>query len=93
MSVTGGASDVLLAVEGIHSYYGSIHALKGVTLEVRQGEIVTLIGANGAGKSSTLRSINCLLSPKVREGRILFEGRDHPSPRPRDREAGDRPVA
>ena len=70
------ASAVLLSVEGIHSYYGAIHALKGVTLEVREGEIVTLIGANGAGKSSTLRSINGLPSPRVREGRIFFEGKE-----------------
>ena len=55
-------SDVLLSVTGIHCYYGTIHALKGVTLEVRAGEIVTLIGANGAGKSSTLRAINGLPS-------------------------------
>ena len=70
------ASDMLLSVEGIHSYYGAIHALKGVTLEVREGEIVTLIGANGAGKSSTLRSINGLPTPKVREGRIVFDGQE-----------------
>ena len=69
-------SDVLLSVTGIHCYYGTIHALKGVTLEVRAGEIVTLIGANGAGKSSTLRAINGLPSPKVREGSIVFEGED-----------------
>ena len=69
-------SDVLLSVTGIHCYYGAIHALKGVTLEVRAGEIVTLIGANGAGKSSTLRAINGLPSPKVREGSIVFEGED-----------------
>ena len=68
--------DVLLTVEDIHSYYGAIHALKGVSLEVRRGEIVTLIGANGAGKSSTLRAINGLPSPKVRSGRIVFQGED-----------------
>ena len=50
----------VLELEGIHTYYGAIHALKGVTLEVSEGEIVTLLGANGAGKSSTLRSINGL---------------------------------
>ena len=64
----------VLEVEGIHSYYGSIHALKGVTLEVREGEIVTLIGSNGAGKSTTLRSINGLIHP--RRGRIVFQGKD-----------------
>jgi branched-chain amino acid transport system ATP-binding protein len=64
----------ILQVEDVHTYYGSIHALKGVTLEVREGEIVTLIGANGAGKSTTLRSINGLNHP--RRGRIRFQGRD-----------------
>jgi branched-chain amino acid transport system ATP-binding protein len=64
----------ILEVEDIHTYYGSIHAIKGVTLEVREGEIVTLIGANGAGKSTTLRSINGLNHP--REGSIRFQGKD-----------------
>ncbi len=68
------ATDTVLRVDGIHSYYGSIHALKGVTLEVRTGEIVTLIGSNGAGKSTTLRSINGLIHP--RRGRITFLGKD-----------------
>jgi branched-chain amino acid transport system ATP-binding protein len=66
--------DVLLRVEGIHTYYGTIHALKGISIEVRDGEIVTLIGANGAGKSTMLRSINGLNHP--REGRISFAGKD-----------------
>ena len=65
---------VILRVDDIHTYYGSIHALKGITVEVREGEIVTLIGANGAGKSTTLRSINGLNRP--RRGRIHFQGRD-----------------
>jgi branched-chain amino acid transport system ATP-binding protein len=65
---------VVLEVEGIHSYYGSIHALKGVTLQVHAGEIVTLIGSNGAGKSTTLRSINGIIHP--RRGRIRFNGKD-----------------
>ena len=68
------ADGMLLRVEGIHTYYGSIHAIKGVTLDVREGEIVTLIGANGAGKSTTLRSINGLNHPRT--GRIVFQGRD-----------------
>ncbi len=70
----------VLELEGIHTYYGAIHALKGVTLEVREGEIVTLLGANGAGKSTTLRSINGLNHP--RRGRIRFRGQDitHASP-------------
>ena len=64
----------VLVVEDIHTYYGSIQALKGISLEVRPGELVTLLGANGAGKSTTLRSINGLTRP--RRGRIVFEGRD-----------------
>jgi branched-chain amino acid transport system ATP-binding protein len=63
-----------LLLEDVHTYYGSIHALKGVALEVHEGEVVTLIGANGAGKSTTLRSINGLNTP--REGRIVFQGKD-----------------
>jgi branched-chain amino acid transport system ATP-binding protein len=65
---------VILRLDDIHTFYGSIHALKGISLEVREGEIVTLIGANGAGKSTTLRSINGLNHP--RRGRIEFDGRD-----------------
>jgi branched-chain amino acid transport system ATP-binding protein len=64
----------LLELEGVHTVYGSIEALKGVSLEVNEGEIVTLIGANGAGKSTTLRSINGLNTPK--RGRIVFRGKD-----------------
>jgi branched-chain amino acid transport system ATP-binding protein len=73
---------VILSVEDVHTYYGTIHALKGVSLDVREGEIVTLIGANGAGKSTTLRSINGLNHP--REGRIHFEGRDITDEAPHD---------
>jgi branched-chain amino acid transport system ATP-binding protein len=68
------AKEVILEVADVHTYYGSIHALKGVSLDVREGEIVTLIGANGAGKSTTLRSINGLNNP--RRGRIRFRGKD-----------------
>jgi branched-chain amino acid transport system ATP-binding protein len=64
----------LLEVRDIHTFYGNIEALKGVTLEVNDGEIVTLIGSNGAGKSTTLRSISGL-SP-VRKGSITFDGRE-----------------
>jgi branched-chain amino acid transport system ATP-binding protein len=64
----------LLEVEDIETYYGSIQALKGITINVHDGEIVTLIGANGAGKSTTLRSINGLNHP--RRGTIAFRGRD-----------------
>ena len=68
------ASETVLSVDGIHTFYGSIEALKGISLEVRDGEIVTLIGANGAGKSTTLRSINGLNHP--RQGKIVFQGTD-----------------
>ena len=64
----------MLEVENIHSYYGSIHALKGVSRAVEKGEIVTLIGANGAGKSTTLRTITGTLKP--REGSVRLEGDD-----------------
>jgi branched-chain amino acid transport system ATP-binding protein len=64
----------LLELKGVETYYGSIQALKGISIEVREGEIVTLIGANGAGKSTTLRSINGLNHP--RKGAISFQGRD-----------------
>ena len=64
----------VLEINDIHTYYGAIHALKGVSLRVGASEIVTLIGANGAGKSTTLRSINGLNHP--REGTIRFQGDD-----------------
>ncbi|MFL5945517.1 MAG: ABC transporter ATP-binding protein [Gaiellaceae bacterium] len=64
----------ILELDDVHTYYGSIQALKGISINVRDGEIVTLIGANGAGKSTTLRSINGLNNP--RRGRIRFQGRD-----------------
>ena len=62
----------MLKVEDLHVYYGSIHAIKGVSFEVNEGEIVTLIGANGAGKSTTLNTVAGLLKP--RSGAITFEG-------------------
>jgi branched-chain amino acid transport system ATP-binding protein len=64
----------VLELSNVHTYYGSIHALKGISIEVQDGEIVTLLGANGAGKSTTLRSINGLNRP--REGQINFQGKD-----------------
>ena len=63
----------LLRVDDIHVYYGSIHAIKGISFEVNEGEIVTLIGANGAGKSTTLNTVSGLLKP--RSGMISFEGK------------------
>jgi branched-chain amino acid transport system ATP-binding protein len=65
---------LILELRDIHTYYGTIHALKGISLDVREGEIVTLLGANGAGKTTTLRSINGLNRP--RQGSIRFEGKD-----------------
>jgi branched-chain amino acid transport system ATP-binding protein len=73
MSDTAPSGNVL-EIDDIHVYYGAIHALKGVSLTVGQSEIVTLIGANGAGKSTTLRAINGLNRP--RQGGIRFQGGD-----------------
>ena len=64
----------LLALDNVHSYYGRIHALRGISLHVDEGEIVTLIGANGAGKSTTLRAISGLVHP--RSGKIHLKDRD-----------------
>jgi branched-chain amino acid transport system ATP-binding protein len=64
----------ILELRDVHTYYGSIQALKGISLQVRDGEVVTLLGANGAGKTTTLRSINGLNRP--RQGSIHFEGRN-----------------
>ncbi len=64
----------LLEVDNIHTYYGSIHALKGVSLHVRAGEMVTLIGANGAGKSTLVNTICGLVKPQ--KGKIEFRGKD-----------------
>ena len=64
----------MLTVEDINVYYGAIHAIKGISLDVPDGEIVALIGSNGAGKSTTLRTISGLMKPKT--GKILYEGND-----------------
>jgi branched-chain amino acid transport system ATP-binding protein len=64
----------MLEVQDVHTYYGNIHALKGITFTVEEGEIVTLIGANGAGKTTALRTISGLLEP--RQGQISLEGED-----------------
>jgi branched-chain amino acid transport system ATP-binding protein len=73
---------VILELEDVNTYYGAIHALKGVSLQVREGEIVTMIGANGAGKSTTLRSINGLNHP--RKGSIVFQGQNITQAQPHD---------
>lgn len=64
----------MLTIEGVHVYYGAIHALDGVSIQVNQGEIVTMIGANGAGKSTTIRTVSGLV--RARAGKIVFEGED-----------------
>jgi len=64
----------LLSLHDIHSFYGHIHALMGISIEVNEGEIVTLIGSNGAGKSTTLRTISGIIHPK--QGQILLDGKD-----------------
>ena len=64
----------LLEVEDIHTYYGAIEALRGVSLRVDEGEVVTIIGSNGAGKSTTLRSISGLTPAK--SGKVVFEGQE-----------------
>jgi len=70
----------LLEVNDVHTYYGNIHALKGISIKVEAGEVVTLIGSNGAGKSTTLKTISGLLRP--RNGNIMFQGKrlDHMEP-------------
>lgn len=64
----------MLEVENVHAYYGKIHALKDISFNIDKGEIVTLIGANGAGKSTTLKTVSGLLKP--REGTVRLEGED-----------------
>jgi branched-chain amino acid transport system ATP-binding protein len=75
-------SSVVLSIEGLHTYYGQIHALKGISVTVNQGEIVTLVGANGAGKSTTLRSISGMVRPK--RGSIRLNGADITGKRPHE---------
>ena len=67
-------TETVLALEDVQTYYGHIHALRGVSLAVRRGQVVALLGANGAGKSTTLRTISGLVP--ARSGRIVFEGAD-----------------
>jgi branched-chain amino acid transport system ATP-binding protein len=68
------AAEVLLELKDVHTYYGRIEALQGISLEVRRGEIVTLIGANGAGKTTILKTISGLLH--ARKGQVFFKGAD-----------------
>jgi len=64
----------VLEVENLHVFYGSIHAIKGISFKVDQGKIITLIGANGAGKTSTLSTISGLV--KAKRGKIVFDGHE-----------------
>ena len=73
---------VLLELENVHTYYGHIHALKGVNLTVEQGEIVTLVGSNGAGKSTSLRTISGMVRP--RQGSVRLDGRDITTMKPHE---------
>lgn len=64
----------MLSVEAVHSYYGKAHILDGLSFEVRRGEVVALLGRNGAGKSTTMKSVMQLVRP--RQGRVMFQGAD-----------------
>ena len=74
MSTSASTGEPLLQVNEIQTFYGAIQALKGISIEVRVGEIVTLIGSNGAGKSTTLRSISGIVPPRL--GTIVFDGQE-----------------
>jgi branched-chain amino acid transport system ATP-binding protein len=74
MSSTTTNGHPLLALDDVHSYYGNIHALKGISLHVNEGEVVTLIGSNGAGKSTTIRTISGIMHP--RQGSIKLNGEE-----------------
>jgi len=73
-----GKGEAILRLENVHTFYGTIEALKGISLEVHEGEVVTLIGANGAGKSTTLRSINGLNQPREGTTSSSWASRSHP---------------
>ena len=74
----------LLELEGVNSYYGESHILRGVDMEVEKGQIIALLGRNGAGKTTTLRSITGTRPPEVRSGTIRFEGKEITGKRPED---------
>jgi branched-chain amino acid transport system ATP-binding protein len=75
-------SEIMLELNDVHTYYGQIHALKGLSFQVGKGEIVTLIGGNGAGKSTTLRTISMLKAPK--RGTVKYKGQDLSSVAPHE---------
>lgn len=68
------SENVVLKLEGLHTFYGHIHALKGISIDVKKGEIVTLIGTNGAGKSTTLRTASGVIRPK--KGKVFLNGKE-----------------
>ncbi len=68
------SEELVLKIEGLHVYYGAIHAIKGIDVKVPKGKIITLIGANGAGKTTTLSTIAGLV--KAKSGKVIFKGRD-----------------
>ncbi|BDP41571.1 ABC transporter ATP-binding protein [Deinococcus aetherius] len=71
---TRAAGMTLLELQGVHTYYGHIHALKGLTMTVGEGEIVALIGGNGAGKTTTLRTVSGMMKPRV--GQVVYQGQN-----------------
>ena len=81
--MSAGRRRIVLELDDVQTFYGAIQALKGISLEVHEGEIVTLIGANGAGKSTTLRSINGLNHPRA--GHDQLRGHGHHATRRRTR--------
>lgn len=72
----------MLELENVHTFYGHIHALKGITVSVEEGQIVTLVGSNGAGKSTTLRTISGMVAPRT--GKITLEGKDITGKKPHE---------
>ena len=82
MSTARRGDGAILELQDVHTYYGSIQALKGISMTVREGEIVTLIGANGAGKSTTLRTINGIVHARM--GEIRFQGEDITDTKPHE---------
>lgn len=84
MPDTGATNTGALEVRDLHSYYGAAHVLHGVSLTVAQGEIVALLGRNGMGKTTLIRSIMGLSPPLVRQGKVLWKGEDMTALRPHD---------
>jgi len=85
MSMNSGNSDVLLRLEGIHKWFGKVHALKGVDFEVKKGEVVGLVGDNGAGKSTLIKVISGY--HRANEGKIYWEDNEVKISSPKDSRA------